>query len=201
MNTPNANIPELDEMKSQISLLKSKLESQRIVNDRLLRQSMKTRLGRIRTEGIFGLVSGAVAMLLTYIIFSRYFFISTAFVIVTQLMLLCSMVALMYYHRRLWSNDFLDKDLVGAVDEIMRLRKVYSKWAKYSLPVVALWYVWLLVEAWGTIERASLPVVPFVIGTLVGGIMGGAYAIRRNRLTVECCDRLLQDIEELRREE
>ena len=53
------NIQELDQMKQQLEMLKKKLETQNIINEKIIRSAMKSKLGNINRMGRFFFIMGS----------------------------------------------------------------------------------------------------------------------------------------------
>lgn len=189
------NLSELEEMRNQISLLKTKLESQEIVNDRLLRESMTGRLDSIKRTARTSIAGSIAAVALCGCIFIRYGF-SPVFIATTAVMLTACAAILAYFHRRTWKKDFLDGNLLDAAKELTLLKKRYCGWGEVGCSVAVLWFVWLSIESFRHLGESA---VPFVAGALAGGVVGGIIGIRANRRTAKKADEILEDIESLRR--
>ena len=56
--TQENNIQELDQMKQQLEMLKKKLETQNIINEKVIRSAMKSKLGNINRMGRFFFIMG-----------------------------------------------------------------------------------------------------------------------------------------------
>lgn len=78
---------ELGEMRRQIALLKEKLDNESIVNDKLMRNIMSTKIGNVNSYLLKLLILIPFTMALVYFDFGILFPLSTEFMIVTQIML------------------------------------------------------------------------------------------------------------------
>lgn len=195
MENNYSNLPEQEEMKRRISLLKHKLENQEIINDELLKKSIKGKLDDINRNVVKSVFGCILAIVLCCIVFiSRG--MSVVFVISTIIMLFACGLMTVYCHRKLMKRDFLDDNLVDAVCELMKFRKRYKNWTAIVTPIVVVWLLWLAVES---CEHLGELATPFISGAFMGCLIGGYYGYKMNRQTVRKADQLLSEIESLKR--
>lgn len=187
----NIGLMELEEMKNQISMLKNKLDSQEIINKRLLEESMKSRLKDINNTVLKTVLGCLVAIALSSVVFIHFGF-SETFIVTTIIMLLLSASITIYYHRNLWKDNVFYGNLVDVVNELMLLKKRYENWKGFAIPAIVLWFVWLTFESYAHMGETALP---FCAGALSGGLIGGIYGFRTNRQTIKKIQRLLDEIQ------
>lgn len=189
---------ELEEMRSQINLLKEQLDKQTIVNDRHIRHSMKvkaTDLNRIIRRTVF---AGIFAVLYCPMIFIWNDF-SPAFVIVTAVMLAVCFAITVYQYRYMNKVDFSQGNLVEIANAVGKLRKHYAQWTKIAAPLIILpWMGWLLYESYNINGQTG---IAFSIGAVVGGIIGGIVGLNINRKVISKADEILFQLEELQKGE
>jgi len=188
------NLLELKEMREQISLLKEKLANENIVNDRLLRESTKSKIFGIQRQATIIIIAGLFAA--PYSIWAfRNIGLSWFFCGATAVMLLfCScMTALM--HSRINSNRAASGSLVECVKQMKKLKQQYIDWYKIAIPMLAVWIIWLAIE---TIRISSgTPVLWLVIGMLIGAGVGGFIGFRAHKKVIDTCDDVIASIEDL----
>ena len=93
---------DLDNMRQQMETLKKKLEKQEIVNDRVLRQSMKKTVNSISVRYYIVMAIGLLMVPYTYFVFYEHLGLSLAFSIASGiLMLVC--VGATYYNNLIHS--------------------------------------------------------------------------------------------------
>ena len=97
---------ELEDMRSQIGILKEKLEKQTIVNEQHIRRSMKSKMSDLTRIVAITIFAGVFAL-----VYSTWFFwsqsLSPAFIVATAVMLVICIALTILQRVRLKSMDFL----------------------------------------------------------------------------------------------
>lgn len=183
---------ELGELRSQITLLRDALNNEKLVNTRLMRSVMGTKMKPIMRQHVISLVVCAIMLPYCGYIFTRLTDNSLAFIIVTELFFIIAMVYDWYIHRGISVKAIVNGNLVDTGRRLARLKRLTVQWQKYAIPFVCLWLVWFLLEneqflnnPWG--------LAGFSLG-IVCGAAAGIYQWRKKRRTI---DELLRQIDEL----
>ena len=190
---------ELEEMRSQISILKDKLEKQNIINEQHLRRSMKSMISDINRTVRATIVAGVFAAVFCPIYFHGMG-CSLAFVLVTSLMLAVCLVLTIMQKIYLGRLDLSQDNLVDAAQKLSKVRTHYKEWYKIALPMIVIWMSWLLYEMIGTMGIDTPYAIWFYVGVVVGAVIGGFIGVRINRKVVRKANEILSQIEELRKE-
>lgn len=140
------NNNELGALRSQLEVVKTALDNEKLVNERLMRTVMGNKLRPIVEERITQTVSCLVVMMLVGIILPKVSQISTAFIIVTEMMIVLFFSFFIYSHRGINSNAVVSGDLVEACSKLKKLHTLSAGYAKIALPLIALWWVWFIIE-------------------------------------------------------
>lgn len=187
---------ELEEMRAQISILKEKLEDQRIVNENHIRNSMKS-----KASDIGGIILGTVIAGCFALPYCTWFFysqgLSLAFVLVTAVMLtgcLGITIAKQVAFRRI---DFSKGNLAETAMKLSNIKRHYQEWYKIAIPMLTVWFAWLMYEMihrFGTDPK----VIGFCCGAIAGGIIGGTIGFCINRKVVSKATEILAQIDDLR---
>lgn len=189
---------ELEQMREQITLLRSKLDKEAIVNERLLRRAMHDKVRGITRDNRAMIIIGTLAIPYTFLAFD-YLGISLWFSIATALLLGVCVVATWWGQRGLHADELLDGDVVSVGKKVLRLKQMNDRWLWYSIPMLILWLAWLFWEAYQQVGGTPLFrgfVTGGVIGIVLGLIVGGKVRYRTQRRVRE----ILAHIEELTRE-
>ena len=189
---------ELEEMRSQIGLLKEKLEKQTIVNEQHIRRSMKSKMSDLTRTVAITIFAGVFAL-----VYCTWFFwwqdLSLAFTVVTAVMLTVCLALTILQRVRLKSIDLSQSNLVGAAKTLAKIKKHYREWHWVAIPMLVVWFGWLMYEI---ISRFGTEpyVIGFCCGSLIGGLIGGFIGFRINRKMVRKMSEILTEIEDLQKE-
>ena len=190
---------ELEEMRSQISLLKDKLDKQTIINDQHIRKSMKSKMSEINRIILSSIIFGALALpYCTWFFWSQE--MSILFVVATAIMLAVCLGLTILQQVRLKNLDFSDSNLVETAEELSKVKKHYSEWKWVALPMIIIWLGWLMYEMISKMGTEPY-VIGFCCGAAVGAIIGGIIGFRINRKVIRKTGEILEQIEELQKGE
>ena len=189
---------ELEEMRSQIGLLKQKLERQTIINDTHIRNSMKSKMSALnRTVGAT-ICAGVFAAIFS----PTYFYLmnfSLTFVIATAIMLVICLVLTIMQKIRLGRIDISQSNLIDAAQKLSSLRKHYMEWYKIAIPMLLIWVGWMFYEFVDKVGLDTPYAIGFCSGCAVGLIVGGVIGHRINRKIINHANEILSQIEELKK--
>ena len=120
------NTAELNEMKEQISLLRRKLEKETIVNEKLIRASMRDKLKAVKRESyILCAVVIAAIPLWASPIFDYH---SPWFIGVTIAFLLIAVVYEIYCNQLLSTQNYITGSLVDEARKLNRYKQLGRQW-------------------------------------------------------------------------
>lgn len=189
---------ELEEMRSQISILKGKLEKQTIVNENHIRLSMKSKANDLNRT-IMSTVAGGIFALIYCPVLFAHFGCSVPFVIVTTVILAVCLGLTIRQKVVLGRLDFSQGNLVEIARSLGNIRKHYVQWTRLAAPAIIIpWFAWCIYELIKLDNEGGMFVVA---GAVVGGIIGGIVGVSINRKVVRNADEILSQIEELQKED
>ncbi len=186
---------DFEEMKEQMSLLKNKLAKQSLINEKLIRQSMSNNQSYINRQGRSSIITAFVTIPLGIAVFALYGF-SIYFCIITAAILAFAVYKMWQLHKTLWDLDFTNCDLITISEQTQKLKKNYTNWPKYSIPVFLVWLLLIYMEynhmPW------SDTVHSLGIGAFVGGALGTICGYIADRKVIRKANEILEYIEEIR---
>lgn len=187
---------ELEEMRSQISILKDKLDKQTIVNEQHIRRSMKSKMSDINRTVTITIFMGLFAL-----VYCTWFFCiqgcSLAFVISTAIMLATCLALTIAQRITLGKIDLSEGSLVETAQKLSKVRKHYKNWHFIAIPLIIVWLSWLMYEMIGILGMDSPVAIGFYCGALTGVLLGGILGTRINRKIIRKASEILEQIEEL----
>ncbi len=189
---------ELEEMRSQIGLLKEKLEKQTIVNEQHIRRSMKSKMSDLTRTVAITIFAGVFAL-----VYSTWFFwwqeLSLAFIVATAVMLTVCIALTILQRVRLKIIDFSQNNLVEAAKTLAKIKKHYREWHWVAIPMLVVWFGWMMYEIISRLGTEPY-VIGFCCGAIIGGLIGGFIGFRINRKMVRKMSEILTEIEDLQKE-
>ena len=188
---------ELEQMRSQIGMLKEKLEQQTIVNEMHIRNSMKSKISDLNRT-----VLGTIFVGIFAVIFAPMTFYiqgcSLLFVIGTAVMLaVCLGLTIAQKINLSRMTDLSQSNLVETAEKLNKTRTHYKEWYRIAIPMILVRVGWMIYEMVNTIGIESPTAIGFYCGAGVGLIIGGIIGSRINRKVVRQANEILAQIEEL----
>ena len=192
---------ELNYMREQLASLKKQLDSQVIINDRLIKDAMLGKLSSINRSAIWMCAVCLIMIPLGYLNFQRLGH-STAFCIATSALFFVCFVAMLLSHYRLRKSDIRNGNLITTYTEVARMRKIYKNWHYWSIPILVVWFAWFVYELYQNIAHENIEMMLIISGSgIFGAIIGGIIGLRIHKRTLRAADDLLRQIEELQKME
>jgi hypothetical protein len=186
---------ELDEMRSQVAILKSKLEKQTIINDSHIRQSMKA-----KTSDITRVIAGSIIAGIFSIPYCTWAFVhfgfSLYFIIATDIMLAVCTAMTVRQRYMLNKLDFTQGNLIDVAEKLSVFKTSYIEWVKIGILMLIVWLGWLEYEAVRFMEQGPL-FAGFMAGISIGILIGGIVAFRMNRKILKKSTEILEQIKDL----
>ena len=182
---------ELEDMREQMSTLKKKLNQQEIVNDRLVRRSMKKEVNTITRSYNIIMALGVLMVPYSYWVFIKLLGFSMAFWIGTSIFMLICAGATFYNTCKISDPDMMSHSLVEARKNVASAKKFDVDWLKFGIPTVILWFGWFTYEVY--LQDNDLANGLFwggVVGGVVGVIAGFKFHFRTQRQYQEIIDQI-----------
>ena len=187
---------ELEEMRAQLGMLKDKLEKQTIINETHIRNSMKSKMSDINKTVTGTIIAGVFALCYcTWFFYWQDF--SLAFVIATFVMLAVCLGITIAQRIILGKMDFSQGNLVETAEKLSKIKKHYQDWYKIAIPMIIVWFGWMMYEMLSIHSLESPMAIGFCCGALIGGVIGGIIGMRINRKVARKATEILDQIAEL----
>lgn len=187
---------ELEEMRAQLGMLKDKLEKQTIINETHIHNSMKSKMSDINKTVTGTIIAGVFSLC-----YSTWFFywqdFSLAFVIATFVMLAVCLGITIAQRVILGKMDFSQGNLVETAEKLSKIKKHYQDWYKIAIPMLIVWFGWMMYEMINIYGMESPMAIGFCCGALIGGVIGGIIGMRINRKVARKATEILDQIAEL----
>ncbi len=188
METNQTEYSELDEMRGQMQDLKRTIESQKLINQQLMRQVMASKAVFIRHYSAFELYVLLPAIYLLFLLVKFQMGTSWLFYIVTVVMCTVS-ICVDVYINRINEKDYMSMPLLELMTALIRRRKNRRIQTMVGLPLAVLWMAWYVVECFG-FERLEGVWVVAVLGGLVGCLIGLKINDKAQRIDADAIDEI-----------
>ena len=186
------NTAELNEMKEQIALLRRKLEKETIVNEKLIRASMRDKLKAVKRRSyiLCAVVIGACPLWASPI----FDFHSIWFMGVTIAFLFIAVAYEIYCNQLLSTQNYVNGNLIDEARKLNRYKQLSRQWHWFSIPFLFIWLSWFVYEATSVGDFHANNIL---IGGLIGGTIGGVIGWRIYRKGQNAVSEVIEQIEEL----
>ena len=185
----------LEEMRQQMTTLKNKLNQQEIVNDRLIRRSMRNEVSNINRRYNIIMAIGILMVPYGYWCFVKLVGLSIFFWIATSIFMLICAGATFYNSRKISDPGLMSHSLVEARKKVASAKKFESNWLLFGIPAVILWMGWFFYETY-QIQGGDF-YNGFFWGGCVGGIIGAIIGIKLHFKTQRQYQDVIDQIEDL----
>ncbi len=195
MNTMNDL--DLDMMRQQMTVLKKKLEREEIVNDRLMRKSMRKNVSSINIRNLVLCILSLLLIPYCYWIFVMVCDFSIHFWIFTALFNIACVVYTIYNTKDIINPNLMENNLVDVRRMVIRAKKLNSRWLFVGIPFIVIWLSWLAYEIYqsGGKEALETFMYPCLFGLVLGGVLGIRVFIKTQRQYQEIIDQI-EELEE-----
>ena len=190
---------ELENMRQQMQTLKKKLDQQEIVNDRLIRHSMKNTAGNIKRTYFWLIFLSVLMVPYGYWVFVMLSNFSIAFWIATSIYMLVCAAATYYNKRNLSDSNLMTNNLMEVGRRMARAKKFDADWLIIGIPGVILWLAWFFYEVYK--QNHDLLMHPLFWAGCIGGVIGAIIGFSIHFKTQRQYQEIIDQIEDLTAED
>ena len=139
---------QFEEMRMQMEMLKSKLDKQEIVNDRILRKSMKKNMNNITRRYTILVVVALLMIPYAYYVFVSMMGYSIGFWIATVVFMLISCGYTVWNGKDLYNGNLMEKSLLVVRQKMALAKKRDNQWMLFGIPMLILWLAYFVYEVY-----------------------------------------------------
>lgn len=177
------NYNDFEDMRQQIGLLKSKLGSQRIVNEDIIRHVVQQKMHQANRIGWGIVVIGLLEIPLVLWVFRSLCGFSWLFCIITALYVLATVLFQLKLNMDVQRQIRPDADLLAVGQRLVQLKRLNIKQLYVAMPFSVLWTCYFLWEAYQKqhIGPLSFEVIASIVlfGVAMGLVVGLTTFFRR----------------------
>ena len=188
----NNNDFEFENMRQQMTTLKNKLNKQEIVNDRLIRHSMKQTAGNISRRYYMIMALCLLMIPYSYWAFVKLNGFSIPFWIFTCIGMLICGGGTFYNSRKLSDSNLMTNNLVDVRRRMARAKKFDADWLFIGIPFAITFLGWFMYESYLLHPDAFFNGLFWAgcIGGIVGAIWGFSLHFKTQRQYQEIIDQI-----------
>jgi len=190
---------DFENMRQQMTTLKNKLNQQEIVNDRLIRRSMKNTAGNINRKYTIAMIAGLFMIPYSYWVFIKLSGFSVAFWLFTCGFMLICVGATYYNSRNISDSNLMTNNLLDVRRRMARAKKFDANWLFFGVPGVILFMGWFMYETYQV--QGGGTDNPFFWGGCIGGIIGAIIGFTVHFRTQRQYQDIIDQIEDLTADE
>ena len=191
------NDKEMDAMRQQMSTLKKKLDQQEIVNDHIIRQSMRKTANSIKTRYYAIMAISLMMIPYTYMVLVIRQGISLSFWIATAVFMLVCCGATYYNSLNVNIPNAMGRNLIEVSHRMARAKKFDANWLFFGIPAVIIWLGWL---TWEFYQLDAETARYMFYGIICGGIFGAILGFKMHFETQRQYQDIIDQIEEITKE-
>ena len=181
---------QFEEMRQQMTILKKKLDEQEIVNDRIIRKSIKKDISKINNRYTVLCLLALFMIPFSWLTFVTGLGLSKAFGIGTILYFLICMGATLFNGQDLLKGRLMDEDLVEARRKVALAKKRDANWLFFGGVMCVAWLCWFCYEQYTLNGDVWSFIIPVVFGVLIGGSIGLHIHFKTQRQYDEIIDQI-----------
>ena len=184
-------------MKEQLAILTQKLNKETIVNERLMRKTMKGKASWLRRKAI--IESIVTILMIPYFIWvvPEVLGVSMELCIFTCCFMVLALGYNFYIHTNFRPDKFIQGDLLEARKDTLMLKKFYANWLKFiGIPFIVIFLGWFTHDI-GQIMQGDEQHYALG-GVLVGLALGSIIGTYQYRKTQRTANEILEQIEEMK---
>lgn len=194
--TNNIDSKELLEMKEQLLLLTRKLEKETIVNERMIRRSMKEKADRLNRRLIVEIIVCLIMIPFVICVLPNFSKVSMPFCIFSAGFFVLAILYNFYMYIRFRPQNFIEGNMIEVRKDTLNFKRHTLRWTYcIGIPFLVVYIAWFVYEKMQYYQGEILKIV--LVSALIGFLIGGAIGINIFLKDLRTTDEILMQIEEL----
>ena len=194
--TNNIDSKEMLEMKEQLSLLIKKLDKETIVNERMIRRSMKEKADRLNRRLIVEIIVCLIMIPFVICVLPNFSKVSMPFCIFSAGFFVLAILYGFYMYIRFRPQNFIEGNMIEVRRDTLNFKKQTLRWTYcIGIPFLVVYIAWFVYEKMQYYQGEILKIV--LVSALIGFLIGGAIGINIFLKDLRTTDEILMQIEEV----
>ena len=187
----------LEEMRSQITILKEKVDKQAIVNDKLIHNVINTHTSDIKRKVFVAIVCGLLTICMSPFAFHHNLGLSWMFVIATDILMIYCISMEMYYKRMIADKTLMNASVLEVAQTVSRFKSGYKRYTLINWVVLLpIWLIWMFVEMYFNFSDNMELFWAMAAGLGLGLVVGGIIGLRLFLRIIDNADQIIKEIQE-----
>jgi len=187
----------LEEMRSQITILKEKVDKQAIVNDKLIHNVVNTHTSDIKRKVFVAIVCGLLTICMSPFAFHHNLGLSWMFVIATDILMIYCISMEMYYKRMIADKTLMNASVLEVAQTVSRFKSGYKRYTLINWVVLLpIWLIWMFVEMYFNFSDNMELFWAMAAGLGLGIVVGGIIGLRLFLRIIDNADQIIKEINE-----
>ena len=187
----------LEEMRSQITILKEKVDKQAIVNDKLIHNVINTHTSDIKRKVFVAIVCGLLTICMSPFAFHHNLGLSWMFVIATDILMIYCISMEMYYKRMIADKTLMNASVLEVAQTVSRFKSGYKRYTLINWVVLLpIWLIWMFVEMYFNFSDNMELFWAMAAGLGLGLVVGGIIGLRLFLRIIDNADQIIKEINE-----
>lgn len=184
---------ELEQMRRQYAQLKERLDKQEIINEKLIRESIRKNLRIVNSKIWISIAAGIMAIALIPVVSFEFGF-RTPFIIISIVWMLSMVTGNLIRNRSLSIDRLTGESTQIFLAEIKRRKKVQFRWMRINFALFFLWMGYFIGECIHSgMDRHIL--VPLIAGAVTGAAIGLAVDIMLHNRIIGAYEGIILELE------
>ena len=167
---------ELENMRLQMTMLKKKLQQQEIINDRLIRQSLRSNTSSIKRRYFINCLVCMLMIPYGYWAFCMLNGSSIGVWIMMSILMLCTVAYTIYIGWFLYDEKLYSSNLLAARQKVARSKRLDGIWLVVGIPVALLWLAYFIYDKY--LQMGTEDFKMFVVVMFIAAIFGVAIGLK-----------------------
>ena len=187
----------LEEMRSQITILKEKVDKQAIVDDKLIHNVINTHTSDIKRKVFIAIVCGLLTVGISPLAFHHNLGLSWMFVIATDILMIYCISMEMYYKRMIADKTLMNASVLEVAQTVSRFKSGYKRYTLINWVVLLpIWLIWMFVEMYFNFSDNMELFWAMAAGLGVGIVVGGIIGLRLFVRIIDNANQIIKEIQD-----
>jgi len=186
----------IQEMREQIAILKSKINNQTLVNDRMMRHVVSNKTDSMKQKMLISIICAILVIIISPVTFHYNLGISWAFVIVTDIFMLYCIYREYTFKQMINNRSLMNMPMLEVAKTMSKFKSGYKKYTISNAFLLIPWFGWLVYEFYKLNFTNTHLFVGFLTAMAIGLLIGICIGLYMFFRIINSADDIIRQIEE-----